>query len=344
MATLEYTVFNRNKKYLRLRGLYSFLTTVFIITLYEYYVRTPPLVVRTRVAVVITITKKPSAGGYLDGAGVLANSAKRNLKNDENELDFIALCGPDASGWGEETFRLIQSAGWKPKLVTTPINVPDIKGKVLRDSIEKSGCCGASELIKLEAFNLDYDRVLLLDSDALIVDQMDDIIAKNETRVAWTMDENLGGGCINGGFLALTPSADDYRSLVNTIIEGDFRSSAGWGGKVGWCYGGQTFQGIIPYYFKFLHDSENGDRFIELNNAKYNYMAFEEDPRVSALDLKSVHFTVCQKPWNCYRGASDRCSLLHTMWWNERNLLEKTLNIPISKVCNNQKDYLPLIK
>ena len=40
----------------------------------------------------------------------------------------------------------------------------------MRETFEDSGCCGSLELLKLRAYELvEYDRVLLLDMDALVL-------------------------------------------------------------------------------------------------------------------------------------------------------------------------------
>lgn len=58
----------------------------------------------------------------------------------------------------------------------TPINVQEIEGDYLRERIENNGCCGAAELIKLEAYTLtQYPIVVHLDLDFLLLKPLDDL-------------------------------------------------------------------------------------------------------------------------------------------------------------------------
>lgn len=130
---------------------------------------------------------------------------------------------------------------------------------------------------------------------------------------------------VQGGFLVLRPSMETYKAFVDIIRVGDFREHGGWGGKVGPFYGSMTFQGIIPYYYDYLHPGTA----VELNRCVYNQMCDNprdkrtvndivngdcrtgetecEDCRSRALeDVVTAHFTLCQKPYVAF-GAS-HCS------------------------------------
>jgi hypothetical protein len=54
-------------------------------------------------------------------------------------------------------------------------------------------------------------------------------------------------------------------------MEGDFRSGSAWGGSgIGWCWGGKTIQGVVPYYY---HRVTEKGRAIMLDRCYYNTMA-----------------------------------------------------------------------
>jgi len=153
---------------------------------------------------------------------------------------------------------------------------------------------------------------------------------------------------VQGGLLVLRPSMEVYNEFVSIIKEGDFRENEGWGGLVGWFYGGATFQGIVPYYYDALHRGEA----VELNRCVYNQMADNpivdedqsgsekgscitgekecEDCRNRPLeDIMSVHFTICQKPWECLPMEDDvieewLCHKLHHEWHRIRADLEQS--------------------
>ena len=117
--------------------------------------------------------------------------------------------------------------------------------------------------------------------------------------------------------------------------------------QVGPFYGSMTFQGLIPYYYDYLHKGTA----VELNRCVYNQMADNpkdkrtvndipqgtcrtneeecEDCRNRQLeDVVSVHFTLCQKPWLCLPQDEDviqqrLCHKFHHEWFRIRDDLEK---------------------
>ena len=131
---------------------------------------------------------------------------------------------------------------------------------------------------------------------------------------------------VQGGFLVIRPSMETFSEFQDIIREGDFRISGGWGGLgFGPFYGSMTFQGIIPYYYDALHPGTG----VELNRCVYNQMA--DNPRTGKTvndvlsgncrdgrddcedcrdrkieEVKSAHFTLCQKPWECLPHTADR--------------------------------------
>jgi hypothetical protein len=46
--------------------------------------------------------------------------------------------------------------------------------------------------------------------------------------------------------------------------------------------------------------------------------------------IKSAHFTICQKPWNCLKKwhANELCRQLHNQWFALRKEAETFYNIP----------------
>lgn len=154
---------------------------------------------------------------------------------------------------------------------------------------------------------------------------------------------------VQGGFLVLRPDQSVYNEYVEILKEGDFREGQGWGGKrVGPFYGSLTIQGILPYYYDILHPGES----VDLNRCVYDQMCDNprdkktvndmvygncrtgekdcEDCRSRPLeDIVSVHFTLCQKPWQCLAHAQDMiqhrlCRKLTHEWYRIRSDLEKS--------------------
>lgn len=195
----------------------------------------------------------------------------------------------------------------------------------------------------MEAYTLvDHPIAVHLDLDTLVLKPMDDLFDimlgkatdASKIKVMWqdmpipdhvnafiTRDYNMVNPDtkykpVQGGFLVLRPSMETYQAFVDIIKEGDFRAHGGWGGKVGPFYGSMTFQGIIPYYYDYLHPGTA----VELNRCVYNQMCDNprdkrtiddvvhgncrtgetdcEDCRSRPLeDVITSHFTLCQKPY-----------------------------------------------
>jgi hypothetical protein len=157
---------------------------------------------------------------------------------------------------------------------------------------------------------------------------------------------------VQGGFLVLRPDMDVYKEFVNIIKVGDFRGKSGWGGVVGPFYGSMTFQGIIPYFYDYLHPNQA----VELNRCVYNQMADNPQDKRTVNDIPqgrcrtnqeecedcrnrpveevvTAHFTLCQKPWLCLPQNNDiiqqrLCRKMHHEWHRIRADLEQTWGRP----------------
>jgi len=286
---------------------------------------------------------------------------------------MYAIVHPD----GEECGSQLANVGYTILMRDTPVAVEDIKGEYLRTKIKDNGCCGEKELIKLEAYTIiQHPIVVHLDLDTLVLQPMDKVfdymlgeasessiqsviqwkdlpIPQGEINAFFTRDYNMvNPGTkykpVQGGFLVLRPSMETYNNFVDIVREGDFRGGSGWGGKVGPFYGSMTFQGLIPYYYDYLHPNTS----LELNHCIYNQMC--DNPRVDPTvkdvvhgkcrtgedhcedcrsrpieDVVTAHFTLCQKPWWCLPQSGDRiqerlCRKLHGQWYRIRSDLEKS--------------------
>lgn len=75
---------------------------------------------------------------------------------------------------GLECAKTLESLGYTLVERETPVAVKDIEGEYLRSKIEKNGCCGEKELVKLEAYTLTQHPVVVhLDLDTLILQPLD---------------------------------------------------------------------------------------------------------------------------------------------------------------------------
>jgi hypothetical protein len=304
---------------------------------------------KKKIAYAITVTKD---GHFVDGALVLGYSAKRVHDitkgfDSEYDADLIAFVVPTVV-----TSRPILAAyGWKIIERTLPVGYDEIQNQEYANSMRNSGCCGGDEFLKLWAYTLtEYHRVVHLDMDSLVLGNMDEIFSIDK-ELLFTGDWNMKGGSpvppAQGGFLVIRPSMERFEELRAIIRKGD-HTGRGWGGSgIGNFWGGQTIQGIIPYFYHSVHPNDG----LEVNRCIYNCMVDNpyrpntnicldkkptcEDCRLQKIQLvKSAHFTICQKPWTCTEHLNPRnnvlCSALHRRWFELRDELERETNVDLS--------------
>jgi hypothetical protein len=98
---------------------------------------------------------------------------------------------------------------------------------------------------------------------------------------------------------------DDYRGIIDVVMTTEFKIYRGWNSSnIGWYWGGMTVQGVLPYYYFRV---SSPDRTQIVDRCYYNTMA--DTPACSTQqvgEVKSAHFTVCQKPWTCHPDESVR--------------------------------------
>lgn len=144
-----------------------------------------------------------------------------------------------------------------------------------------------------------------------------------------------------GGFIVVKPSMERFEEFRSVIRKGDY-GNGGWGGTgIGNFWGGQTIQGILPYFYYSIHP---GDSF-ELNRCVYNCMVDNpyragttvcldgketcEDCRLQKIEnVATAHFTICQKPWTCSYHSNPKnsvlCTDLHDKWFAVRDEFERS--------------------
>jgi len=351
------------------------------------------------VAYVVTLTGCPTNPTTLiDAALVLQHSIHLHSVRSTSGSKTSSYSNKSVSRYDYKTYAIVhpsakhcseplQKAGYEILIRDVPVSVSDIQGNFLRDNVEKNGCCGEKEYLKLWAYTLiEHEIVVHLDFDTLLMDNLDvlfdamllrggndsdgtndnpnklitvtpeslDAMWPNEplpTRIDayFTRDynmvkpgrEHVG---VQGGFLILRPSMTTFELYKSTIIKGDFGGGkGGWGGKgYGPFYGSLTFQGIVPYIYGELLPNTS----VELNRCVYNAMVDNpkdqrtkdnlakgkcmdgrqdcEDCRLRDVDeLKTVHFTLCQKPWECLAHDNNRiqewlCRDMFAEWYRVR--------------------------
>jgi len=170
-------------------------------------------------------------------------------------------------------------------------------------------------------------------------------------NMAYPGKEHVGA---QGGFLIFKPNATVLNEYVDIVLEGKFCPGSGWGCE-GWgnFWGAPQIQGIVPYYYdKFYPNTA-----VELDRCFYNNMADPprqltnkqdhtvgkcmdgrdecQDCRTTDIHkVKTVHFTICQKPWRCV-DYGHICTHMHRAWFTYRNQLEQDHTTTVLVTPNN---------
>ena len=309
------------------------------------------------IAYAVSITSCPSSvdAGLTDGAAVLSHSialASSHPSSRYRNYKLYALVHTDADA--SRCTGVLRSLGYEIVVVPTPVAVPDIRGAFLREKIVKNGCCGEKELIKFYAYTLvDHPVVVHLDLDVLVLQPLDelfDLIIEGEADALYTYDYNMVNpgrqAGTQGGFLVIRPSMSAFSEYREIVLEGDYTLETGWGKtNIGYFWGGMTFQGLVPYFYLSRHPGTER----ELDRCVYNSMSDNprsekglcrdgketcKDCRETPIeDIKTVHFTICQKPWMCHMYADDKrqvnsklCRDFHNEWFRVRKSFEVLKN------------------
>lgn len=184
-----------------------------------------------------------------------------------------------------------------------------------------------------------------MDMDAIWLQSLDSLFDRDIPKggFLFTYDfamDNPGSKAppVQGGFIVVKPSNAVYNQLVGIVLEGDFRQNTGWGGsRIGWCWGGQTVQGLLAYFATLIEPK----LAFPLDPCEYNSMASTKIcRRVDYNIVKSIHYTVCQKPWECRQGDNAICAKFLHAWWMVRNDMEIANGLqPTGRCCHARSKY-----
>lgn len=179
-----------------------------------------------------------------------------------------------------------------------PIRVSDIAKPYLRENIEKNGCCGSRELLKLYSYTLNESVVVHLDTDMLLLQPIDELfdavlqgpkrnrvltesnqpLPSNDIDFLYTRDymqgpkntKDTSRWPVQGGLLVMKPSLTKFQSILDVVLAGNFNKS-GWGeSQIGVFWGGAQIQGLLSYVYL------NDPSAVELDRCVYNNMADDQ--------------------------------------------------------------------
>ena len=304
-------------------------------------------------------------GPFIDGAAVLVESVRQQM----SDVTFVAFVTKRVTAKSRELLRFVGFRSILEKEL--PIDPRKIKGKLLREKwsndTRRGGCCGAWELLKLYAWTLtEYDRVVHVDMDTLLLRSIDDILDLPYDLV-YTADYNMMNvkqrqkgipPAVQGGFLVIRPNLTTFSALRTVSQDGKWGGNYGSGWEksgIGHWWGGSTIQGLLPFFFavKMPGSAKEVDRCVYDN--MIDRPVRDPPPAVGPTDCKALplseikftHFTVCQKPWSCRpRSENDRnnlCLQLHAKWFALRHDLERRFDLAPSPdpPCHRRR-YAPI--
>lgn len=296
-----------------------------------------------KVAYAIFVTDLESAA-WQDAMAVMAHSLK-NARAKSRHVVTLMVLAPE--GLPDDKSEMLLSFGFD-QVLRRPIPVPlsDIQSDQARSEMGHTQGTGkgltfalAEETIKYWGIaQTQFDRVLVLDADTLVLDPMDELMDLREDFVG-TYDHGLDccGSAIppvQGGFLLFRPNATDFEMVKALTREGDWRGGAGWkGSHVGYWYGGIGPDGLLQYFYNkdalasralSSHGHRDlpegiqkpglaGSRMKVVDRSVYDVLisdrltedlrdvTSEADRDATIAGVKSVHFTGnCLKPWSCW--------------------------------------------
>lgn len=281
---------------------------------------------RMRVAFAVFITEVPDST-WRDALAVLAFGIRQAAKRSRHDVELIAL-SPD--GLSAESEAALATAGFTKVLRRpVPVKAAEIQGANARHEMEKVQGNANIPHFALEAEQvkyygltlLEYDRVLVLDADTMILDPMDELMEQQTGRDfvgTYDFGLNVPGSLVppvQGGFLLFKPSQEDFSEILNITREGDFRPNDGWRGSgVGYSYGGVGPTGLLSYFFhkdalqKALAEAQGEEEVVQvlegakaIASAKSGVAKFA--PRMLAVDRKVYDVVVAPPLQKDLEGA-----------------------------------------
>eukprot|EP00040_Diaphanoeca_grandis_P018596 m.97848 g.97848 ORF g.97848 m.97848 type:complete len:399 (+) comp27015_c0_seq1:273-1469(+) len=307
------------------------------------------------VAVMVTITHDMA---ILDGAAILYESILE--MHSRYNIEAVAIVHSNIT----TSRKPLEKIGYKVIERTCPIDMENIPQIYIDEG--KAGCCGVLEFLKLEALALEqYHRVVAVDLDALFLRNIDELF-EEDAVLLYTTDNYTDPAAegeppyniippVQGGLLIFKPNKTAYSDLVAIAKKADWRPGTGWEGlKIGYHWGGVTIQGILPYYFGTKAPQ---GWWKQIDNCVYNNMNTDNcQINSQALeDIKTIHFTSCQKPWECFWEIHKKqfhtayCEYFQSQWWHMRDVFQRRIGkftpVPLDRRCLNEKgtkQYKPL--
>eukprot|EP00854_Cymbomonas_tetramitiformis_P028827 gene28827-35800_t len=229
----------------------------------------------------------------MDGCAIVGYGILHSHIESKYDIDLYAFVSPEA----KRMQPILRELGYTVLERAVPVKVEELVNPTYREKAPTSGCCGLRELLKLEALTLtQYRKVLCLDMDSLPTQPLDEL---------WDLDKPIihtrdghEREFLQGGFIMFQPDLKAYKALLHVIRMGDFRyDGSGWeGSRIGFNYGGETIQGVVPFFFQKKMPT-NSSLIVDM--CVYNNMG--DSDRCKAMEPTKV---VTQKPGILYQAVA----------------------------------------
>lgn len=333
---------------------------------------------RLKVAFAIFVTDIGSPE-WEDALRILAFSVRKAGNKSQHDTHLIALA-PERLA--QEKERSLLSFGFE-QVVRRPVPVVAslVQGAAAREHMSRTNGGDQRFKFKMEEETIkywglaqtEYDRVLVLDADTMVLDPMDELM-EAESDFIGVYDHGLDSKTskmppTQGGFLLFRPNMDDFLEIKRLTQEGDWQTDGtGWKGSgVGYCYGGVGPDGLLAYYFNKdalphlsalqktqlpegigrprvahsrMHAVERSIYDVLVNDRlmKELELAGADEEKVLA-GVKSAHFTGnCIKPWACFTPRDFLCRGLTKQWWLLRAEVERAAGLAATpQSCQHEK-------
>ncbi|CAJ1945785.1 unnamed protein product, partial [Cylindrotheca closterium] len=257
---------------------------------------------KVTIAYVISITScQANATHVLDGAAILAHSIHLVSQNSTYDYARYAFVYEQEAA---ECVSALERVGWKTIVENKlPLEKDQIVDADFRKHVDKHGCCGVKEFMKLKVYTLeDHPIAVHLDTDALLLKPMDRLyntmllapdtdtnktladdhlmFHKRPTNASdffftrdyrqgskWTDDPSQYG--VQGGFLAVKPNRTMYEELITRLTNETYGLYRGWSGMGhSGFWGASQIQGFLSYVYEHHYPGQA----VELNRCIYNAM------------------------------------------------------------------------
>jgi len=336
-----------------------------------------------RVAVMV-LAQSTSSAKWHDAFAVVSYSARKAFETSRFAMDLLAVTGESMD---DTERKLLEGMGFQVLFKPDPVPVASVRQKYAQKMLSDGKASGGklsevSEMMKLYGVGLvDYHRVVICDADLMFLGSLDELLGRSDELMQATYDHELDFKSqagftnsitsiplVNGGFVVVKPSREDFDGLLNLIKEGDFRAGSGWKGeRVGWGFGGIGPQGLYSYYYNkdslaagevMVKAPDLGQnmtlrppksRVQPLDRSVYDVIdtpdldeALQAE-RVSSDDVKVFHFTgMCSKPWDCLHARSAICQKMTDRWWNLRSEFAAHQGSSPPPRCKEGGEYEPM--